>query len=145
MMDEMEREDYIAIVEYLKEKLAEHGLHDIAKDRHYMKADEGGIYRLPPPETHAFALLQAFRRHVNINSLETLDKALYKIRAHSSGPTLETIRIESLDRSEPTDPLFVADKTFYDLAQAPSRKELIGRIDSLIDRLFPSMEGGIRE
>ena len=118
-MDEMEREDYIAIVEHLKEKLSEHGLHDLAKDSHYMKADEGSIYLLPPPQIYAFALLQAFRRHVNINSLETLDKALYKIREHSSGPTLETIRIESLDRSDLTDPLYLDEKTFYDLSQAP--------------------------
>ena len=144
-MSEMDRKDYADIVEHLKARLEEHGLQDIARDEHYIKSDGDDIYRLPPPKIHTLELLEAFRRHVTMNSLEAYDKAMEKIRTYTRNEGPEGFYVTEFNRFDSTDDFPSLDDKRLSLSEAPSRKKLIEQIDTLLINLGNPFDGGLHE
>ena len=139
-MEEMDREDYLDVIQLIRKKLFENGLGDIADDTNYYKLGDDQGYYLPDPQTHAILLLQAFQRHLNVNSRETIDIALAKIRKYSQETFPKEIAIERVSRTDIEEfPVLESDK-YVELTSVPERKNLNNLVEELINQFSEPTE-----
>ena len=86
--DNVDDEDFRALIALVQAELRNSGAADVANDRHYLIEDlETGELRLLPLQKHLIALLEAFGRHMAVRDHATYRSAVAGINRRLSGKT----------------------------------------------------------
>lgn len=124
----MVNEEYLALIELVKEELLRVGLGDIADDTHYEIVQDGSdsARQLPEPQEHLLLLLDAFERHMAAHDAATARVALDRLNAACSdaSETIEDVQIRPIGRIGAAEDDLQAVSLLSGPDYGPARKEL---------------------
>ena len=128
----MTNEEWSELARFLRGQLKKVGLHDIADFSAYVDADEDGERRFPTGQELVKEMLDALRRHVTVNSRETLEMSMDTLRECVEGGRRLKQALVHFDEERAR----AEGRESEQVATLGSMVAILGRLDALERDLF---------
>jgi len=135
-------EDFLRLIELVKGELFANGLSELSNDRDYLLSPDPSDDLdplLPPPQQHLIELLEAFERHLVVNTVQTARDSMESINDSIATDFTYIMDVQIVETRRSTDAIEDADG--ISLLEAPDYSDTLEELRELIGALRNTERG----